>query len=173
MMSNDNYLQECKSLLDTMTRENHHRVFDYYMCELEYDFLGFLDVYKDIPNKIPKDFTIIDIGSYQAVQGQYFKDFYKYIAVEPSVPKEYIAKYDNSISYNSSGQEFIGILMPNLIKDNIIDLYKTFCICSYVPDESLRKTWIPNNFPYYRCVYCEEKDENLPEYFGKLIQKVR
>ena len=50
------------------------RLFCYEYCELTPDFLGFLNSYYDLQT-IPKDFTIIDIGCYQALHGVIYSEW--------------------------------------------------------------------------------------------------
>lgn len=64
-----------------------------------------------------------------------------------------------------TGQKFINDILPALN----LDLNKTFCISSYVPDGELRENIIPDAFLYYRTVYAsnfgldiDEVIENLP-----------
>ena len=43
-------------------------------CELEYDFLGFLNVYKPLSELIPKNHIVIDFGCYLAAQSYLFSE---------------------------------------------------------------------------------------------------
>lgn len=158
-----NYEEETAKLLQGMSRANKDRVFKYEMCELDYDFVGFLHSYKDLADKLPKDFTIIDIGANQAVQSEYFKDFDRYIAVEPFTPEHAMAMQFNMDAYTMTGQEFIRDVLPKL-QEAGLDLNKTFCVSSYVPDVPLRDELIPQTFPYYRSTYAGcHTHERLPE----------
>ena len=106
--------------------------------------------------------TIIDIGACQGVQGEYFREFAEYIAVEPYVPKEYIYTMPNSLAFTMTGEGFIQELLPELQKQGL-DLNRTFCVCSYVPDDYLRDKLIPETFPYYRTTYAAlETKQVLP-----------
>lgn len=68
-----------------------------------------------------------------------------------------------SLPIEMSGQNFIKDILPTL-KESGLDLNKTFCICSYVPDEKLRNELIPEAFPYYRSTYAGCKtQERLPD----------
>lgn len=78
-----NYEAECKRILQTYP-EQMKKVFSYPDCELESDFLGFVDEYAE--EQIPEDFTVIDFGCYQAVQACYFEHCKKYIGVDCAVP---------------------------------------------------------------------------------------
>lgn len=155
------YEEETAALLKGMSKANLDRVFRYEECEIEHDFVGFLHSYKDLADILPKDFTIIDIGACQALQSEYFKDFANYIAVEPCVPEHAMAKQLNMDSFQMTGEQFIADVLPRL-QEAGLDINKTFCVSSYVPDEKLRKEIIPQTFPHFRCVYCEEWNERLP-----------
>lgn len=161
--SNFSYDDETKFVLKNTSKSNIDNVFSYEYCELDFSFVGFLHCYKDLEEKIPKDFTIIDIGGSYAFQGYYFRNHKNYIVVEPSVPANNIVQRENTIVYNMSGQIFIDKVMPILN----LDLNKTFCVSSYVPDDSLRTKIIPESFLYYRTVYASNYD-NLDEVIEEL-----
>lgn len=161
--SNFDYEGETQALLEQAKSTELKRVFSYEDCELEPSYVGFLHSYKDLSESLPKDFTIIDIGSYQAVQSEYFKDFEGYISVDSGCPESVRYHTLNSTHFEMSGQDFIKDILPTL-KESGLDLNKTFCICSYVPDEKLRNELIPEAFPYYRSTYAGCKtQERLPE----------
>ena len=79
------YRQETQEVLKMLGKKNQFRIFNYEECEADPEFLAFLSSYKDIASFLSKEYTIIDIGACQAAQGVYFKDFARYIAVEPAV----------------------------------------------------------------------------------------
>ena len=149
----DLYLE--KELALNIGKDEMHRLYSYPECQLEFDFLGFLESYNDLKDIIPKDFTIIDLGCYQALQGYYFKNHKEYIGIDNYVPIIWRFHQNNAKYYYMSIQDFI--------KEHIneLDLSKTFAICSYVPDIEAR-TLVRNTFSYYRDIYCNEKFEVLP-----------
>ncbi len=133
-----------------------NRLFAYECCQLEPGFLGFLHVYAEV--NIPKDFTIIDLGCYQAVQASYFGEHAAYVGVDIGVPAEWCFRQDNATYYHSSIQGFIQDTLPTLN----LDLNKTVAICSYVPDEDAQQM-VVETFPYHKVVYCEDTiSEVLP-----------
>lgn len=162
MTEDEKYLRECRNILKSIGKDEVRRLFSYAECEVEPDFLGFLDNYKDIPEKLPHDFTIIDIGCYMAFQADYFKEYKHYIGVEPDVPNEYRLKQHNAEYYEQSAQRFVVDTLPKLI-DNGLDLQKTFAICSAVPDKEARKL-VCDIFPYHRVAYpAQTTIESFPE----------
>lgn len=159
------YSYATKDLLHSIGKDEVNRLFGYEECELEFDFVGFLYHYADL-KELPKDFTIIDVGCYQAFQGDYFKDHKCYIGVEPCVPENYCLRQDNAVYYNKTGQQFIEEDLPVLLR-NGLDLDKTFVICANVPDKEIRKI-IADTFPNHRIWYTDQRiSEHYPEGFEK------
>lgn len=146
------YEAECKRILQTYP-EQMKKVFSYPDCELESDFLGFVDEYAE--EQIPEDFTVIDFGCYQAVQACYFEHCKKYIGIDNSAPIEYRFPTQNAEYYNTTIQNFIKKIMPTMQ----LDLNKVYAICSYVPDEEAQKL-VADTFPYAKIVYSNEKIAN-------------
>lgn len=142
------YEAECKRILQTYP-EQMKKVFSYPDCELESDFLGFVDEYAE--EQIPEDFTVIDFGCNQAVQSCYFEHCKKYIGVDCAVPIEYRFPTQNAEYYNTTIQDFIKNIMPTMQ----LDLNKIYAICSYVPDEEAQKL-VADTFPYAKVVYCDK-----------------
>ena len=95
--------------------------------EIQPDFLGFVYIYKNLSEIIPKHFTIIDLGCAYNPQCFFFTGHKKYIAVDVSDCAKF--KSDNCIIYEMTIGEFI---KNNLCSLNL-DFDETFAICSYVP----------------------------------------
>ena len=119
-------------------------------CDLEPCFMGFIDTYYYLSLLIPKDWTIIDIGSAYAPQCYYFRDHAKYIAVEPP-SKIKLFHMDNTEIYRQTAKQFINDILPKLN----LDMDKTFAICSYVPEwygenpRALARRVFKNLYCYY------------------------
>ena len=151
------YKQESNRILNEY-KEEMKNVFSYDMCELEQSFLGFLEIYATV--KVPNNFTVIDLGCNQAVQAQYFKDCKSYIGID-LIPNECRFHQDNAKYYSMTIQDFINDELPKL-KQNGLDLDKTFAICSYVPGQDVQKM-VANTFKYNRVIYCQDViSEKLP-----------
>ena len=156
------YETESLNILASIGKEEAKRLFSYDECEVERDYLGFLENYKDLSEILPKDFTIIDIGSYMSFQADYYKGFKHYIGVEPWVPLEFRLRQPNAEYYEQTAQRFIAETLPQLITAGL-DLNKTFAICSAVPDKTT-KLLVAKTFKYFRVAYPGEDDlENFPE----------
>lgn len=152
---------ESENIFASIGSEETNRLFSYEKCEVAPDFLGFLENYKDISERLPKDFIIIDIGCYMAFQADYYKNFKDYIGVEPQTPLKYRLRQNNAEYYEQTAQQFVANTLPVLI-ENGLDLDKTFAVCSAVPDEEARKL-VAETFKYYRVAYPGEDDiERFP-----------
>lgn len=150
------HLQLTRNILSEIGNQEVNRLFSYEKCELEYDFIAFLDSYADLKEIVPKDYTIIDLGCYQALQGHLFRDYAGYIGVDMSIPIEYRLRQNNAEYYDCTIQEFIEHILPELN----LDLKKAFAVCSYVPDMQAREM-VRNTFPYFRDKYCDDIHEYL------------
>lgn len=122
------------------------------MCELESDFLGFVEQYYALSKVIPKHYTVIDLGSYMAAQCYFFKGHKRYIGVDSYDIKEDYKnlkrfRTENTIHYKSTIQDFV----KNMEE---IDTETTFAICNYVPDkeaQDLVRETFENCFVFYPC----------------------
>ncbi len=143
---NDNRYTRClKELRSLIPDDEYHEVMSQDMCELDSEFLGFVDVYKNLSRIIPKGSIVIDFGCYLAAQSYFFARHKMYIGVDVVSMRRFTPP--NSVHYTMSIQNFIQIEVPKLFEE--YDELKLCAICSYVPDfqatEMVRKTF-PNVF---------------------------
>lgn len=133
-------------------------------AELDYEFLGFEEVYKAVTLFVPKNRVIIDFGCGYAFQSWYFRDYRKYIGVDVGSGCEDVLKIlevGNSDFYRISIQEFID---NRVRKDSfgfhhiIISATETerienvFAICSYVPSTEAQRL-VRETFPHCLVYY--------------------
>lgn len=148
--NDDRYARCLKELRSLIPDDEYHEVMSQDMCELDSEFLGFVDVYKNLSRIIPKGSIVIDFGCYLAAQGYFFARHKMYIGVDVVSMRRFTPP--NSVHYTMSIQNFIQIEVPKLFEE--YDELKLCAICSYVPDfqatEMVRKTF-PNVFCYYPC----------------------
>ena len=118
------------------------------MCDIDEEFMGFTDIYKNLARIIPKDRIVIDLGCAYAPQSVYFVKHKRYIGVD--LPHDNTARVNttNSTYFEMTIREFIEKELPK-IKDE-----KVFAICSYVPpwhddNEQLAKDNFKDLFVYY------------------------
>ena len=156
-MTEAEHLQCTRDLLNQIGNQEVSRLFSYECCECDSSFVAFLESYWDLKEIIPKDFTVIDFGCYQAFQGALFREHEKYIGVDCGISSLWRLQQSNAIYFECSIQEFIQDILP---KENL-NLEKVFAICSYVPDDEARKM-IRDTFPYFRDRYCNEVTEKIP-----------
>lgn len=148
--NDDRYARCLKELRSLIPDDEYHEVMSQDMCELDSEFLGFVDVYKNLSRIIPKGSIVIDFGCYLAAQSYFFARHKMYIGVDVESMRRFTPP--NSVHYTMSIQNFIQIEVPKLFEE--YDELKLCAICSYVPDfqatEMVRKTF-PNVFCYYPC----------------------
>lgn len=148
--NDDRYARCLKELRSLIPDDEYHEVMSQDMCELDSEFLGFVDVYKNLSRIIPKGSIVIDFGCYPAAQSYFFARHKMYIGVDVVSMRRFTPP--NSVHYTMSIQNFIQIEVPKLFEE--YDELKLCAICSYVPDfqatEMVRKTF-PNVFCYYPC----------------------
>lgn len=137
-----------KELRSMIPRDEYRDVLSQDMCELDHDFLGFVDIYKSLSDIIPLDSIIIDFGCNLAAQSYYFLRHKQYIGVDVVDMKRFTPH--NAVHYTMSIQDFLQTKVPNLFEQ--YKKLKLCAICSYVPDfqatEMVRKAF-PNVFCYY------------------------
>lgn len=115
------------------------------VCEIDYDFLGFLYQYESLSKLIPKDWTIVDLGCSSGFQAEYFKTHKKYIGII----------VDDRLKYQTSNAEYHTMRIKDFLEsENFkdLDLSKTFAICNYVPCEievEMARIKFKNIFVYY------------------------
>lgn len=142
------------SLLELLPYEQKEMVFNQDCCDIDYEFLGFTDVYEHLSKIIPKHFTVIDLGCAYNPQCFYFTEHKKYIAVDYA--KIIMFKSENCDIYNKNIMDFI--------KDDLdkFNLEETFAICSYVPEwNGLDYGVIKNTFKNLYIFYPSSKNEKL------------
>ena len=113
-------------LLSMLPKEQVESVFKQKECDIEPQFLGFVDIYEQLSKIIPKHFTVIDLGCAYNPQCFFFKDHKQYIAIDISDCEKF--KTDNCTIYNESIRYFIDTHLGEF------NLEQTFAICSYVPN---------------------------------------
>lgn len=133
-------------------------------AELDYEFLGFEEVYKAVTLFVPKGRIIIDFGCGYAFQSWYFKDYRKYIAVDEGTACADVLDIlgtGNSEFYNMRIQEFIrkyvrkdryrfcDIKLKNMDWQSVENV---FAICSYVPDTEAQRL-VRETFPHCLVYY--------------------
>ena len=138
-----------RELLQLIPSEEARAILSQPECELEPDFLGFVNSYYALSKIIPHEATVIDFGCYLAAQSYFFKDHKQYIGVDVV---DWLKRFQpaNATHYYESIQDFLQNTFPKLPhSDNDLEY---FAICSYVPDfaatEMVRKTF-KNVFCFY------------------------
>lgn len=137
------YLDEVKHLIPP---KQWRKVMAQDRCELDCDFMGFLNIYKPLSDLIPKEYTVIDFGCNLAAQAFFFANYKEYIGVDTCELERFRA--DNTTHYVKSIQAFMREDFPKLDGDDL-----QYCaICSYVPDEKATEL-VRQNFKNVFCFY--------------------
>ena len=135
-------------LLEMIPQEELDRVLNQHECDIEPSFLGFVGIYRNLSEMIPKHWTVIDFGCAYNAQAYFFRDHKRCIAVDtPGITERFMTP--NCEFHEMRAQRFIVDLVGG---DSDIDLETTFAICSYVPDEGAQcavKNWFPNCYVFY------------------------
>ena len=110
------------------------------------EFLGFVDIYRNLSLVIPEHFTVLDLGCSYAPQSWYFRNHAKYIGVDVSTQKRFFQP--NTEHVHMTIREYITGPGWTLDQDT------TFAICSYVPDwhdknRDLARLSFKNVFTFY------------------------
>jgi hypothetical protein len=140
------YIDKADPLLKYLPKDQVDVVMNQDMCELDYTFLGFTEIYEHLSKIIPVNFLVIDFGCYLAAQSYYFRKHKGYIGVDTTKLKRF--GFTNTEHYYMSIQLFIQVLLPRYVPDKI------FAICSYVPDEEAKelvRESCKNVFVFYPC----------------------
>ena len=128
-MTNKEYFAYCDEIINSLSREEKERLKET-INMASCDFMGNFEIYDHLSKIIPKDHTVIDFGAAYNFQSYFFKDFKRYIAVEPPcMHKEF--KFgmfcpQNCEIYRMTTKEFIETV--DYPKE------KVFAICNYVPN---------------------------------------
>ena len=130
--------EQIHELMTIIPKEQMNEVFSSGCCELDCFFMGFTDIYKGVLDIADTGKTIIDLGCYVAAQSYYFKEYTRYIGVDPLPMSEqpdqdtiWCKRFhtENTVHYVASAQEFITDIFPDLG----IDKQDCMVIMSYVP----------------------------------------
>lgn len=146
MNTDDYHGRLTKELLSIIPESEQHRVFEQEHCDIDPSFIGFIDIYKNLSEIIPKHFTIVDLGCAYAPQAYYFKDHKKYIGVDIFLGERFRA--DNTKHLQITIRDFCDVFASSFDKD------ETFAICNYVPpwhgdNREMARKYFENLFVYY------------------------
>lgn len=131
---------------EMLPREQCDRVFNQNMCDIDYEFLGFTEIYERLAEIVPKHWTIVDLGCAYAPQAFLFKDHKAYVGVDVFEIERFEAP--NTTLHQMTIREFLERHLSEFDQDT------TFAICSYVPpwhDDNMKlaRESFKNVFTYY------------------------
>lgn len=138
--------EDCSlELFECLPDEQRKEVMASGMCDIEPSFMGFVRIYRNLSEIIPKHFTVVDLGCAYAPQCWYFRDHAGYIGVD--IGDHHRFHMPNTIHYSMSISDFIRDVRPSIIDP-------VFAICSYVPpwgEDNMKITQLAftHAFTYY------------------------
>lgn len=109
------------------------RVLSQPMCDIDYDFMGFLEPYWCLSNLIPKDWVVFDFGCSYNAQCYFFDKHKEYHAIEPLETDGQCTELfhtENTIIHRCTTGHFLKNLFPTLN----VDINKCFAIVNNVPN---------------------------------------
>jgi len=125
-------------------RKKYPKMFEYVLkqrwCDIDLDFMGFVDTYYYLSKIIPKHWTVIDFGCAYNPQAYFFRNHKSFIGVDCSTEKQF--QFKNTILFKGTIADY---LKQNPIKGGV------FAICNNVPSEETKmiREYYPNCFIYY------------------------
>jgi len=130
-------------LLDILIKEYPKmtdKVFKQPMCDIDGEFLGFVDTYYYLSQIIPKDWTVIDFGCAYNPQAYYFRQHKKFIAVDFGLKERF--KFKNTKLIDNSIAEYLKTKPEK---------HKVFAICNNIPssETKLVKNYYMDCFIFY------------------------
>lgn len=139
-------------LYNYLPKDQIERVMHSQMCDIDPEFLGFIDIYRSLAAIIPRHWTVVDLGCAYAAQAFLFVDHKSYIGVDlpasafSSGEERFHAR--NTIHYRMTIADFCDKHIDDL------DMDTTFAICSYVPpwhndNIAIARKTFKNVFTYY------------------------
>lgn len=151
-MTDSDYKESLDKLKSLIPKDELREILSQYYCELEPDFLGFVNIYDPLSRLIPKGCIVIDFGCYLAAQSYFFTEHERYVGVDDVVNLKRF-KPPNAIHYETSIQDFISNEVPKLFAKYTNE--KFFAICSYVPDDEATEL-VRKTFKNVCCYYTSE-----------------
>jgi len=118
-------------------------IFNQKYCDIDYEFMGFLDVYESLSKIVPKYWSIVDLGCAYAPQCFYFEKHKEYVGVDVS----------GCLKFKAGNTKHFRMPIEKFIKEHSseFNMDETFAICSYVGDQSMKivRQTFKNVFTYY------------------------
>lgn len=133
------YLKLLHDLLNLIPEDQKNHVCSYDKCEIDHEYIGFIDKYYYLSQIIPKEYVVIDFGCGYNAQSFYFQQHKRYISVD--VDPCFKFKSPNCDIYQMSIQKFISNRRNQI---NFEDK-EVFALCSYVPDDNAQEL-VKNTF---------------------------
>lgn len=126
-MDNEELSRRLIKELDKVYPEQTDKIFNHKYCDIDGEFLGFLEPYYYLAKIIPKKDVVYDFGCAFAPQSWYFRNHKKYVGICPSGVPHW--EMPNSEFHIMTAQEFLDKYLDTEVLKKV-----SFAICNAVPD---------------------------------------
>lgn len=144
--------------------------------ELELDFLCFDSCYKAVSEVLPHEFTVVDLGCYQAAQCYYFTDFAEYIGVD-CFDQTYTGEWIPPLRFVAHNAKHYVETIQRYLIHHMGNYSKSYCIMSAVPNEECKNWmdrytdnylwWYPGKKPQAKGILADEILERVNKYLAE------
>ena len=142
-------------------------------CELDIEFLGFIDDYRDLAGKLPDSITrIVDLGCYAGIQSVYFEDK-EYYGID-GVDTEYRYQGKNTYHYKATIQDYCKWVRNAQVvnRDYKSITENMFAFCCNVPNNAGEWDCVRDTFRYYRITYPMEHGHYIEEVLPEGVKRI-
>ncbi|WP_215844013.1 SAM-dependent methyltransferase [Acidithiobacillus montserratensis] len=133
------------------------RILEAGLCDIDVDFLGFVDLYAGLAQIIPhpEETTVVDFGCAYAPQAWYFQKFSGYVGID-------VCDATNRFVFANTQHEQVHIseYLNRLESGDVLIPGRSFAILSYLPTNSEIEMRIYSNFPNHFRYYPNSKGVN-------------
>ena len=136
------YEETLKSLRAEIPDEQYVRVMYQTYCEINPDFLGFIQPYEIVSEMLPKEWTVIDLGCNAAAQCFFFSEHAGYVGVDllrnkEADPEDIMSGIcDSTLRFESGNTTHYELDIKSFLTEHgdITEKPKTLALCVHVPD---------------------------------------
>lgn len=161
---------EICELAKLIPAEELNQKLSYGCSELELDFLCFDECYRAVSELLTHDFTVVDLGCYQAAQCYYFTDFAKYIGVD-CYDQRYMWDHIPPLRFSTPNTRHVAETIQRYLGEEVWNNDNTYFIMSAVPNKEC-KYLMQRYADNYLWWYPGEKPEAKGFMFGEILERV-
>lgn len=125
-------------------------------CDIDPEFLGFVDFYAHLSALIPRHWTVIDLGCAYAPQAWYFRNHREYLGIDGFTPLPARFAFPNSRHLEQRIETFL----DDYEAGRIAARKPVFAVMNYVPVNSVTKERVRATFPHLFVYYPQRDPED-------------